>query len=274
VAKLKRLQVVPPVVVKLHRERGQASQVSLPESFKTHDACSLPLQETELSSAPFTVVGAGGFPGSNRRQGVNNKREMNAETYLLNNVEWQFFCTFTFKSLKVSETVWLKMFFALMSEHAENFGVHFSDILWALRYELGEMTQRPHFHAIMAGSPASAVTDATCFSLMRTWEKLGGGQPRVRVYDSHLPGVEYVLKGVDEAHTASGANWYELGKFGGRCQVMLSMSLIRHLQNRKRFGHRDRDGLFKRRLGFHARRRLKLGDKSRGTDTPGTHSKA
>jgi hypothetical protein len=193
---------------------------------------------------------------------------MNPEKHLLNNVEWQFFCTFTFKTLKVTDAVWLKMFFALLRDTAKNFRVHFRSILWVLRYEKGESTGRPHFHAIIAGLPASAATVATCFSLMKIWEKHGGGQARVRIYDSTLEGVEYVLKGVDEAYTASGANWYELGKFGGRCDVMLSESLIRHLQTRKGFGQRDRDGLSSklRRHGFHARRRLKLGDKTGGTD--------
>ena len=170
---------------------------------------------------------------------------MNPEKHLLENVEWQHFCTFTFKTLKVSEAVWLKMFFAMMRKQADNFGVHFLKILWVLRQEKGEKTGRPHFHALIAGLPASAVTEATCFSFMRIWENLGGGQARVRIYDSTLSGVEYVLKGVDEAFTNAGANWYELGKFGTRCDVMLSMSLIRHVENRSRFGHRDRDGLFR-----------------------------
>lgn len=199
---------------------------------------------------------------------------MNPEKHLLDYVEWQFFCTFTFKTLKVSEAVWLKMYFALVGEQADNFGVHFSKILWVLRREKGEATGRPHFHALIAGLPASAVTSGTCFSYMKLWEKLGGGVTRVRVYESSLAGVDYVLKGVDEAYTNAGANWYELGKFGSHCDVMLSRSLIRHMENRRRFGPRDHDGLFtERRMGFHARRRRKLGDKSRGTDALATQDK-
>lgn len=169
---------------------------------------------------------------------------MNPEKHLLENIGWQFFVTLTFKSLKVNEAVWLKMWFAMIREQADNFWIHFSDVMWALRFEKGEMTGRPHFHALITGLPASAVNVATCFSFMRIWENFKGGQARVRVYDSTLDGVRYVLKGVDEVYMNSGANWYELGKFGNRCDVMLSMSLIRHMQNRSRFGHRDRDGLF------------------------------
>ena len=202
---------------------------------------------------------------------------MNPEKHLLDNIPWQFFCTFTFKSLKLRECVLTEMYIALLRVTAQNFRVHPSRLLWALRHELGEQTQRPHFHALIAGLPASGVNVSTCFSLMKTWENLGGGIARVRIYDPTLTGVEYVLKGVDEAYFSSGANWYELGKFGSRCDVMLSMSLIRHLRNRSRFGHRDNDGLFgpkgrpclRDRRALHRVNRARLSDESRGTDTTG-----
>jgi hypothetical protein len=168
---------------------------------------------------------------------------MNPELHLLADMNWQFFSTLTFKSLKVRESVWVKMFYAVMREQADSFGIHFYRMMWALRYELGEQTGRPHFHALIAGLPNSAVQTATCFSFMKIWEKHRGGNARVRVYNPTLAGVEYVLKGADEAYTNAGANWYELHKFGGACNVMLSKSLIRHLENRRRLGHRDRDGL-------------------------------
>lgn len=193
---------------------------------------------------------------------------MNPEKHLLANIEWQFFSTLTFKSLKVRESVWLKMYFAVIREQADNFGVHFSQILWALRYELGEQTGRPHFHALIAGLPNSAVHTATCFSWMKIWESHGGGNARVRVYDPTLAGVEYVLKGVDEAFTTAGANWYELNKFGQRCDVMLSMSLIRRMENRSRFGHRDRDGLFDRNLLSRHKIKRQSGE-TRRTDATG-----
>ena len=195
---------------------------------------------------------------------------MNPEKHLLDRIEWQFFCTLTFKSLRANQAVWLKMYFALTRRQADDFGIHFSKILWVLRYEVGEQTGRPHFHALIAGLPNTAVQTATCFSLMKGWEDLGGGQARVRVYNSALAGVEYVLKGVDEAYLNAGANWYELNKFGGRCDVMLSMSLIRHMHNRSRFGHRDRDGLFSGINGLEPNKRLTASNETRGTDTLAT----
>lgn len=173
---------------------------------------------------------------------------MNPEKHLLDYIAWQFFSTLTLKTLRASESTRLKMFFALVRGLADNFGVHFFNVMWALRREKGEQTDRPHFHALIAGLPEHAVTLSTNFSLMREWENYGGGIARVRVYDSRLAGVEYVLKGIDEAYSRAGANWYELRKFSGACDVMLSMSLIRHVQNRLRFGPRDRDGLFDKNL--------------------------
>lgn len=195
---------------------------------------------------------------------------MNAEKHLLENVDWQFFCSFSFKSLKVSEAVWVKMYFAVIREQAANFGVHFFDLMWGLRYELGEQTGRPHFHALITGMPTTAVSPATCFAWMRIWEAQGGGMARVRVYDPTLPGVDYVLGGIDAAYASAGANWYELNKFGGRCDVMLSMSLIRHLHNRSRLGHRDRDGRTGGIKGPGPNKRLTIADESRRTNTPGS----
>jgi len=169
---------------------------------------------------------------------------MNPEKHLLESIEWQFFCTYTFKRVEVSEAVWLKMYFSLVRERAEFYGVHFSKLLWVLRKEKGEATQRPHFHALIAGLPNSALHNTDCLAFMTSWERFGGGIARVRLYDKTLTGVEYVMKGVDTAFTNAGANWYELSKFGASCDVMLSMSVCRHLENRSRFGHRDRDGLF------------------------------
>lgn len=179
---------------------------------------------------------------------------MNADKHVLNDIKWDFFCTFTL-SREVSSVFLTKMFFAEMRRLAANVGVHFSRLQWALRFELGEINGRLHCHALIAGLPSSWVQVATCFSVMRSWEKQrNGGMARVRVFNSALAGADYVLDGVDEAYGFNGGNWYELGKLGGRCSVMLSMSLIRFMQNRQRFGHRARGG----------------SNESRGTDAPAT----
>ena len=99
--------------------------------------------------------------------------------YALSLIEWQLFVSLTFKSENLADAVRIKMFFALMREQADNFGVHFKETIWCLRREDGESTGRVHLHALIAGFPKHALTTATCFSFMRIWERLGGGIARV-----------------------------------------------------------------------------------------------
>lgn len=136
------------------------------------------------------------------------------------------------------------MVFAFLRTCARNFGLHFKKLLWCLRSELGEITARHHFHVLIGGLPHFAVRKQSCFALMAQWEKIGGGMARVYPFSSTLDGVEYVLKGCEEAFNAAqsriGASEYELTKFGGSCDVMLSESLVRELFHKSRDGWRNR----------------------------------
>ena len=167
---------------------------------------------------------------------------MNPEIYTLCNIEWQFFATYTFKSENVAERVRLKMFFALMREQADNFGVHFKQTIWGLRRERGELTGRLHLHALIAGFPEHARTKATCFSFMKIWERNGGGWARVSFYSPLLDGVGYVLKGCEAEYQRAGGDYYETQKFGGACDVMLSESIFGVIEGRRQIGKRRRQG--------------------------------
>lgn len=160
----------------------------------------------------------------------------NPEVWTLEAIPWQFFASLTFRgtrlanrSLKASTTR-VSMWFALYRRFCRQFGIADRRLLWCLREEAGEVGGRMHLHALIGGVPAALVNERTCFWLMHTWDKtLRGGHARVRVYDSTLPGVEYVLKcGV------TGANAYETTKFAGHCQVMLSKSICGLLSSASR----------------------------------------
>ena len=59
---------------------------------------------------------------------------------------------------------------------------------------------------------------------------------RVRAYDSSLDGLDYVLKGselTESRATRWAGDYHELTKFGGSCDVTLSMSLVRALNGRR-----------------------------------------
>ena len=108
------------------------------------------------------------------------EKKMNPEIYALSLIEWQLFASLTFKSERLADAVRLKMFFALMREQADNFGVHFKETIWCLRTgRLEKLTGRLHLHALIAGFPKHALTTATCFAFMKIWEQLGGGMARV-----------------------------------------------------------------------------------------------
>lgn len=115
----------------------------------------------------------------------------NPELLSLSRIEWQFFCTFTFKSERLTDAIRLSIFFAMLRTQARNFGVHFKHLVWGLRRESGESTGRLHFHALIAGLPPSGRTVPTCFATMRLWERLGGGFAKVTVYNPTLDGVDY-----------------------------------------------------------------------------------
>ena len=176
----------------------------------------------------------------------------NPELHALAAVNWQYFCSFSFRSEKHCARFGPQMFVALIRTQARSFGVHFSEILWCLRRERGEATARWHQHAVIAGLPPSA-GPRNCLALMSQWESLGGGIARVSVYISSLDGLDYILKGSGLTESKAkrwAGDYHELAKFGGSCDVTLSESVCRHLANRSRSGWRG--------LGGH---------ETRGTDT-------
>lgn len=134
-----------------------------------------------------------------------------ADIYVLSKLRWQFFGSLTYRTERLPERVRLSMFFALMRKVAKDFRLYFPGMPWCLRLERGEIGSRLHNHFLLCGVPESAVSVATCFAMMRTWEKkLRGGHARVRVFDPRLSGVDYVA----ECLGYEGADAYESAKFG------------------------------------------------------------
>jgi len=164
----------------------------------------------------------------------------NPELHSLAAVNWQYFCTLTFRGEKQCKRYGPQMFVALVRTQAKNWNVHFKKVLWCLRRESGESTGRWHLHAVIAGLPPSA-GPRNCLALMSQWETLGGGMARVSRYDSSLDGLDYILKGsglTESKATRWAGDYHELAKFGQSCDVTLSESVIRYLGNRQKPGQR------------------------------------
>jgi len=167
---------------------------------------------------------------------------------------WQFFATFTFDSRnkpigKVpGEPVQVKMFFTAVRRFAAASGIHFRSLLWVMRREIGEIGQREHLRALFAGVPNYFVNGRSCLALMSIWEdQRNGGIARVRTCVGQSETVDYVVEELD----LSGADRYELNKFGKAGNVMLSRSLLFRFQigyrNDKKTGVVLRSGLKERR---------------------------
>jgi len=157
-------------------------------------------------------------------------------------VDWQFFCTFTFKPTGLFEKNTLKrnvvgftMFISLVRKLGGASHTHFREVLWALRGELGERNSHFHFHAVIGGLPNHWRNETTCFFLMQGWESLGGGMARVRVFNPGLDGLDYMLKDLESA-TNHGGNLYELTKFGGTANVTLSNSFVGRVRKERSLG--------------------------------------
>ena len=155
----------------------------------------------------------------------------NPELFALSSIEWQLFCTFTFRQERLPERIRLAMFFALARTTARNFRLHFTDLLWVLRQERGETFGRLHYHCLIAGLPSHGANWATCNSTEKIWTKFGGGHAKVSIYNPSLDGVDYILKHGDEMARSLASRWagdyHELTKFGSACDLMLSESVCK-----------------------------------------------
>lgn len=143
---------------------------------------------------------------------------------------WQFFGSMTYKNKgTMSEAVRRKMQFQFLRRVAALGKLHFNSLEWVIREEFGEATGRLHWHFLIAGMPAHNVTSNTNLFLMGYWEGMGGGMARIRLYDEGQNAASYICKGLEDS---SGANAYEVGKFGytapdGSVMLIPAQSLLR-----------------------------------------------
>lgn len=148
------------------------------------------------------------------------------EVHILIRQSWQLFGTFTFKDDVMSTARRFNMFFAWLRQSAKQFRVYFPDLPWCLRMEDGEITDRRHFHFLIAGFPAHTIHLTTCYWMAHKWEELGGGMARMRQFNPALTGVDYITKCLSGA---DGGDLYEFDKFGLKsCELTLSKALLRN----------------------------------------------
>jgi len=128
-------------------------------------------------------------------------------------IDWQLFCTFTWRSGQLGSVakrdgdLWTFLkWFSKPRAVGE-----FRQVPVAVRWERGELGDRPHAHCLVAGLRPEFVNITTCFAAMHEWNQRHG-LARVRRYG--LNGTKrgessYLMKGF----SVSRADSYEAGKF-------------------------------------------------------------
>ncbi len=138
-------------------------------------------------------------------------------------VRWQLFASLTFKSERLSDRVRESMFLAFCREVENAARVQPQRLLWVCRWENGEQFGRLHIHALIGGLPSQRIHIGTCFQLMRIWERVGGGHPRVRVFDSDTESPDQAL--AYSVKSLGGDDFYESDKFN-RARLRMSDSVL------------------------------------------------
>jgi hypothetical protein len=176
-----------------------------------------------------------------------NKFPLDSYAYSLARIRWDVFGTLTFRSVPSPKRAYGRAW-ALMRQAAELVQRPYSQLLIALRAELGEMTGRFHFHFLLGGTQTrNEITLA--HQLEHRWYVLlgQGAISKCRPYDRSRAGVAYVTKCLGSK--TWGANHYELGKFNLADTVTLSRSVFRVIRSLDRMGTDtttrtcDKDGL-------------------------------
>jgi len=160
------------------------------------------------------------------------------DAHTLSKVDWQFWITLTFKSESSTEKLRQSLWFSLLRDVAGWWRVDFRRLLWIRRTELGEMTERLHYHALLGGLPTESVNRPTCFSIKNDWERLGGGMARVYVYARDRNALHYVLDA--DFVTSRGAAQHEASKYGKTSSVTCSEGVLRLITQRQGGGRRLR----------------------------------
>jgi len=103
-------------------------------------------------------------------------------------------------------------------------GIERHTLFSALRFELGEMVGRPHFHCLLGNTKTqNRITDS--HRLGAVWRTVSsGGIDDVRLYDRLRNGPEYLAETL-------GANSHEVGKYSLAESTTLSHSVVRYLSN-------------------------------------------
>ena len=143
-------------------------------------------------------------------------------------INWQIFGTLTLKSLRLSERMQSRQIMRYFEITSRKLGVNRKSVQWVVRSEHGELGGRLHYHFLLGGLKPSQLSRTTEWFLWDLWHnQINGGRTDIRRYNPRLPGVSYIMKGLD------GADVYESAKFG-QSQVTWSQGVQERLSHSAR----------------------------------------
>ncbi len=162
------------------------------------------------------------------------KLSLDSYAYSLARIRWDVFGTLTFRSVPSPKRAFGRAW-AHLHQAAELVERPYSQLLIALRAELGEMGGRFHFHYLLGGTWArNSITLA--HQLEHRWFGMfgQGAIAKCRAYDRSRAGVAYVTKCLSQG--TWGANEYELRKYNLADTVTLSRSVVLVIEDLERMG--------------------------------------
>ena len=181
----------------------------------------------------------------------------NPDSWMLGRIEWDVFGTLTWREVP-PRSVMQKCVTEFIRRVAKQvYKKSPLDIMWAIRYEEGEKTQRPHYHILIGAYKDGPTNKHTIANQCKhIWEndvkkrlKSNAYRPCVgfadcRPYDSSKAGAEYVCK-----PALSARDYYELMKFNDgfkygynddACTVSLGPRLVLELAKMRSKTHKVR----------------------------------
>lgn len=156
----------------------------------------------------------------------------------LANVNWDYFGSLTFEHVKGLSLQWSYVW--RLSRYVSEISRRpYRELLQAVRWELGEVGGRPHFHTLMGGTRVPNIK-TLCHQVEAKWKSFSvGGLVEVRPYDPCGNAETYLIE--ECGWSCVGANSYEVRKFGCVNQertLVLSSAVLRTLEVKQRISDR------------------------------------
>jgi hypothetical protein len=148
---------------------------------------------------------------------------------------WKVFATLTWSgATPPTYGCQRRLLFAHLYRIARIKRIPFRNLLWVVRQERGEKTNRPHYHALIGWAGGDTSNVGQCFAFNSFWNRLPKcGFARHFIYDPGEDAIGYITKGLcgclsEQGRDALGASHYEASKFGwSGNEVELSAALVR-----------------------------------------------